>query len=125
MSQKILIVEDEVALSEVLKDKMIHEGYEVETAKNGLEGLQAVKNNPPDLILMDVLMPVMDGMTALNELKKDEKTSKIPVIILSNMSDSQDVTKAMQYNTFDYLIKSDISLEAVLDKVRSKLGPNK
>jgi DNA-binding response OmpR family regulator len=125
MSQRILIVEDEVALSGALKDKLVHEGYDVETAKNGLEGLEAVKREAPDLILLDVIMPVMDGMTMLREMRRDDRSSKIPVIILSNLSDSTDVIKAMENNTFDYLIKSDISLESVLERVKAKLDDKK
>jgi DNA-binding response OmpR family regulator len=120
--KSILIVEDEVSLSSALNDKLTGVGYEVAMAKNGQEGLDAIKEHKPDLILLDVVMPVMDGMTMLKELRKSDETSAIPVIILSNLSDNEDVLHAMENNTYDYLIKSDISLEAVLERVKAKLG---
>ena len=117
----ILIVEDEISLSSALNDKLTNAGYEVALAKNGQEGLDEIKKHKPDLILLDVVMPVMDGMTMLRELRKDTESEAIPVIILSNLSDNEDVLHAMENNTYDYLIKSDISLEAVLEKVKNKL----
>jgi DNA-binding response OmpR family regulator len=120
--KNILIVEDEVTLSSALRDKLTVEGYEVKTARNGQEGLEEVEKNKPDLILLDVVMPVMDGMTMLKELKNNDKGKDVPVIILSNLSDSQDVLRAMENNTYDYLIKSDVSLDAVLERVKAKLG---
>ena len=117
----ILIVEDEISLSSALNDKLTSVGYEVSLAKNGQEGLDAIKKRKPNLILLDVVMPVMDGMTMLRELRKSPDTASIPVIILSNLSDNADVLHAMENNTYDYLIKSDISLEAVLERVKAKL----
>ena len=123
--KSILIVEDEISLSSALNDKLTLVGYDVALAKNGQEGLDAIKKHKPDLILLDVVMPVMDGMTMLRELHKTTETQDIPVIILSNLSDNQDVLHAMENNTYDYLIKSDISLEAVLERVKAKLEANK
>jgi len=120
--KSILIVEDEISLSSALNDKLTNVGYDVALAKNGVEGLEAIKKHKPDLILLDVVMPVMDGMTMLGELRKTTDTSDIPVIILSNLSDNEDVLHAMENNTYDYLIKSDISLEAVLERVKAKLS---
>jgi len=117
----ILVVEDETSLSSALNDKLTSVGYEVKLAKNGQEGLDAIDKRKPDLILLDVVMPIMDGMTMLKEMRNKPNTDDIPVIILSNLSDNEDVLHAMENNTYDYLIKSDISLEAVLERVKTKL----
>ncbi|MDD5693624.1 MAG: response regulator [Patescibacteria group bacterium] len=121
---RILIVEDEPSLQSALKNKMEVEGFDVETAKNGLEGVEAVKRSVPDLILLDMVMPVMDGLTMLKNIRESESSKNVPVIILSNLSDSQELVKAMQTETFDYLIKSDVSLEEIIGKVNDKLDPS-
>ncbi len=118
----ILIVEDEPSLQSALKNKLEVEGFNVETAKNGLEGVDAVKKSPPDLILLDMVMPVMDGLTMLKNIREEDASKNIPVIILSNLSDSQELVNAMQSQVFDYLIKSDVSLEEIIGKVNNKLS---
>ena len=118
----ILIVEDEPSLRTALKNKLEGEGFIVETAKNGLEGIEAVKKSLPDLILLDMIMPVMDGLTMLNNIRAQEASKNVPVILLSNLSDSQELVDAMQSQVFDYLIKSDTSLKEIVEKINNKLG---
>jgi DNA-binding response OmpR family regulator len=118
----ILVVEDEVSLRSALNDKLNNEGFEVVAAQNGLEGIQEIKKNKPDLILLDVVMPIMDGLSMLREIKNDDKTKDIPVVILSNLGDQRDILKAMEHETFDYLVKSDVTLEAIVAKIKSKLN---
>lgn len=122
MGKRVLIVEDEAPLSTALAEKMRKEGYEAEVAKNGQEGLEAIKRNKPDIILLDVIMPIMDGMSMLRNLRTDNEAKDIPVIILSNLSDSNDILQAMQNNTYDYLIKSDVTLEVIVDRIKSRIG---
>lgn len=119
---KILIVEDEPALQSVMKDKLKKEKFEVVQAHNGFLGLEMTKQEKPDLILLDIIMPRMDGLTMLDKLKKDRDLNRIPVIILSNLSDSEAVVRARQNNVFDYLVKTDWSLEDVVKKIREKLS---
>jgi len=120
--KKILVVEDETPLLNALCDKLNKENFEAYGAKNGLEGLEMIKTNKPHLIIMDVVMPVMDGLTMLYNLKTDPEMKDIPVIILSNLSDSEDILKAMERSTYDYLIKSDVSLEEVVSRIKNRLG---
>ncbi len=119
--KKILVVEDEAPLLNALCDKLNKENFEALGARNGLEGLEMIKANKPDLIIMDVVMPVMDGLTMLYNLKTEPELKEIPVIILSNLSDSEDILTAMERSTYDYLIKSDVSLEEVVTRIKTRL----
>jgi len=119
---KILIVEDEKSLSEALKAKLEKEGFDVDVASNGALGLVLAKEKKPNLIILDILMPIMDGLTMLDELKKDEQVKGIPVLVLTNLSDDETMSKALQNNTFDFLVKSDWPLEAIVEKIKEKLA---
>lgn len=120
--KKILIVEDEMALLNLLEDKFKSEGFEVMTASDGKEGLRVAEQNLPDLILLDIIMPVLDGMSVLKELKKSDWGNKIPVIMLTNLSDDQKIEECAEEEVFDYLIKADWQLDDVVKRVREKLG---
>ncbi|MBM2820887.1 MAG: response regulator with CheY-like protein receiver domain and winged-helix DNA-binding-like protein [Candidatus Berkelbacteria bacterium] len=128
MSKTILIVEDEKSLRNVLRQKLEHENFEVLEATNGQEGLdQAIKNNP-DLILLDIVMPVMDGFTMIEQLRNHEHErgilvgNQIPIILLSNLSDQEKFAESQKKGVYDFLVKSDWTLEAVVVKIKNKLG---
>lgn len=125
MDKKILIVEiveDEPSLIEALRNKLNKEGFSVLEARNGKIGLDLALKERPDLILLDIIMPVMDGLTMLQELrKKDEWGKNVPVIILTNLSDDKKVMEAVKEGSYDYLIKSDWSINEVISKVRERL----
>jgi len=118
----ILIIEDEKAITKVLRDKIASEGYRVLDAGNGEEGLWAALAEHPDLILLDILMPRMNGMDSLKKLREDEWGAKVPVMILSNVNDDGRVAEAMKHGTFDYLVKADHTLDEIVEKVKTKLG---
>lgn len=120
--KKILVVEDEVALLEALTEKLRKENFEVLQARNGQEGLQQALANHPDLILLDILMPVMDGMTALTKLRADDWGKTVPIIILTNLSDEQRVSDSLEAGVFDYLVKSGWTLEDLTKKIKDRLG---
>lgn len=120
--KKILIVEDEVALLQVLTEKLKKENFEVLQARNGQEGLQQAFSLHPDLILLDIIMPVMDGMTMLVKLRIDEWGKSVPVIILTNLSNEQKVAESLQQGVYDYLVKSDWMLEDLVQKIKNRLG---
>lgn len=122
MAKKVLIVEDEPTLSNAMKTKLEKEGYDAIIAKNGLEGLQMVSTEKPDIVLLDIVMPVMDGISLLRNLRRDPQAGSVPVIVLSNLSDSEDILKAMEDEAYDYLIKSDVTLETIVSKIKSRLG---
>lgn len=117
----ILIVEDETSLRNALRDKLAREGFAVLEAKNGEEGLEVALREHPDLILLDIIMPVMDGMTMLARLREDAWGKEAKVIILTNLSESEKVSAAMAAGMFDYLVKSDWKIEDVVAKVRERL----
>jgi len=116
--KKILIVEDEKPLSDALVDKLSSEGYEVSHASNGKEGLDKAYAEKPDLILVDIIMPVMDGVTMLHELKKDEWGKTVKVIVLTNLSDSDQILKCIAEGVNEYLVKSDWKLVDILQKIK-------
>lgn len=122
MAAKILVVEDEEILLTALKEELQTGGYEVEGASDGVEGLSKVKIFKPELILLDLLMPKMDGMEVLQKLKADSETRDIPVVILTNLSDYEKISEALSLGAMDYLVKANYKLEDLLDKVKTVLA---
>ncbi len=120
--QKILVVEDEEILLTALKEELGQGGYEVEGAVDGFEGLDRTKSFKPDLILLDLLMPKMDGMEMLQKLKADSATRDIPVVILTNLSDYEKISEALALGAMDYLVKANYKLEDLLEKVKTVLS---
>lgn len=118
----ILIVEDEAALIAALNNKLTLEGFAVLEAKNGQEGLETALSAHPDLILLDIIMPVMDGMTMLKKLREDAWGKEAKVFILTNLSDTQKVADAITQGSYDYLVKTDWTLEDIIARIREKLG---
>ena len=118
----ILVVEDEEPMQRVLKDVLTVEGYEVFEAKNGVEGLELSLKEHPDLILLDILMPKMDGLEMLKRLREDEWGNKVPVIVLTNLCDNEDIAKAVEEDVFEYFVKTDIKIDEVLSRIREKIG---
>ncbi len=116
----ILIVEDEIALVEILQDKLVNNGFDVLIAKNGEVGLKVIKEQKVDLVLLDIIMPKMDGVTMLKHLRQDENDNT-PVIVLTNLGSDDDAKDALKLGANDFLIKSDHSLEEVIDKVKHHL----
>jgi len=117
----VAIVEDDETLANTLGDELQDAGYKVIKALNGREGLTMVIKEHPDLILLDIIMPEMDGITMLNELRNDDWGKSVPVIILTNLSEANKVAKAFVKGAFDYLVKSSWKLEDVVEKVDEKL----
>ena len=118
---KVLVVEDEDILLTALKEELSTGGYETEGASDGVEGLEKVKTFKPDLILLDLVMPKMDGMEMLQKLKADSATRGIAVIILTNLSDYEKISEALSLGAMDYLVKANYKLEDLLDKVNTVL----
>ena len=119
---KILIIEDEKNLLDVLKIKLSDAGYEVETALDGISGLEKAKTVSPDLILLDLLLPKLDGMSLLRELKKEEKIQKIPVVVLTNFFNQKLYDTMIEAGAAGYLIKSDYKIEDIVAKVKGILS---
>lgn len=108
---KILIIDDEKDLVSLIRARLEESDYNVIFAFSGLEGLDKAGQEPPDLILLDIMMPGMDGYEVLNRLKNDEKTSRIPVIMLTGKGELKSIFEAQQLRAIDYIIKPiDIKL---------------
>ncbi len=124
MAQKILLVEDEPTLQKTLSLALNQEGYEVKNALDGEIGLKTAKEEKPDLILLDLILPKMDGFEVLNELKKDSTTKDIPIIVLTNLESAQDIEKALSLGATTYLVKANYDLNDVIEKVKNTLAQN-
>ena len=120
-SQTILIVDDEISLREALRDKLEYEGFIALEAKNGEEGLAIALKSHPDLILLDIVMPVMDGISMLKKLRDDSWGKNSKVLMLTNLDGDGKVADAVIWGTHDYLVKSDWKLEDVVIKIREML----
>ncbi len=118
---KILIAEDDKFLSRVLSDKLRRKGYKVYIASDGIEAINKIKREKPDLVLLDLIMPNKNGFEILEEIKIDEEYSDIPIIILSNLGQKDDVEKGKKLGVVDYLIKSNLSINAVVEKIEEVL----
>lgn len=121
MAKKILFIEDESTLQKTFGDILSKEGYEMISALDGEIGLNLAKVKKPDLILLDLILPRKNGFEVLGELKKDEKTKDIPVIVLTNLEDIKDIDKVLQLGATTYLVKAQYSLEEILEKIKEAL----
>jgi DNA-binding response OmpR family regulator len=120
-NKKILIVDDETKILELLAKKFSDEGFDVIKARDGEEGLKLAISKKPDVILLDIIMPKMDGLTMLQRLRKDSWGRGVKVVILTNLSDGESLSQALEGRAFDFLIKSDWKLEDVIKKVKARL----
>jgi CheY-like chemotaxis protein len=121
-ARRVLVVEDDPFLINAYAMKLEHEGYTVEMANDGQQALASVKEVRPDLIILDLIMPVMDGFTTLERLKADPGTKDIPVIVASNLGDDENIQKGLSLGAFDYLLKSDTSIDTLSQKVDAYFG---
>ena len=119
--QKILVVEDDKFLSSALRVKLEKSGFEVKTALDGQEGIEALAVFTPDIILLDLIMPRKDGFAVLEYLKSNDAFKKIPVIIISNLGQKDDIDRGMRLGARDYFIKSEIPLAEVVVKIKTLL----
>jgi len=117
----ILVVEDEAPLRGALSDKLKRAGFFVLEARNGEEGLEVATREHPDLILLDVMMPVMSGMAMFKQLREDAWGKNAKVIMLTNLNDPENIAGAMEQGSYDYFIKSDWKIEDIVEKVKDNL----
>ena len=120
--RRILLVEDDRFLRKAAETTLKQQGYTVITAADGEEALRVARSAPPDLILLDVIMPKLNGFQVLDALKKDPTMAHIPVIILSNLGQDRDVQQAMEAGATAYFIKADLSLQALVQRVGETLA---
>ena len=119
MPKKILVIEDDKFLRKVIDRKLLGEGYEVVEAIDGSEGVRAAEDSKPDLILLDLVLPEISGFGVLTQLKASLATKNIPVIILSNLGEREDVEKGFSLGAADYLIKSHFNPGEIVEKIEA------
>lgn len=122
MAKKILFIEDEPALQQTLGDFLKSSGFHVLAAYDGMTGLAMAKKELPDLILLDLILPKKNGFDVLAELKGDESTAVIPVVVLTNLESAEDIDWTLEAGAVAYLVKTNYRLEEVLEKVKNVLG---
>lgn len=119
MAKKILIVEDDKFLRELISQKLLREGYEISEAVDGEKGLKMAKDEKPDLILLDLILPGLDGFEVLSKIKEDPAAAEIPVIILSNLGQKDDIERGLKLGAIDYLIKAHFTPGEIIEKVKN------
>lgn len=119
---KILLVEDDEMLHGMYVQKFKNQGFEVVSSYNGADGIKLAETEKPDIILLDIIMPKMDGFVALKKLKSNDVTKDIPVILLTNLGQEEDVKKGQELGAKDYFIKANHTPQEVVDKVKSVLN---
>lgn len=114
---KVLLVEDDKFLRKVLEKKIINKGFEVSSAVDGEEALEKLILDKPDIILLDIILPKKSGFTFLENIKKDPNFKDIPVLILSNLGQDEDIKKGLELGAKEYFVKAKVSLEEVINKL--------
>jgi len=117
--KKILIIEDDKFLRELISQKLLKEGYVVNEAIDGEDGIKKTREDKPDLILLDLILPGIDGFEVLSQIKTDPSLATIRVIILSNLGQREDVEKGLKLGAVDYLIKAHFTPAEIVEKIRS------
>ncbi|HQB85317.1 MAG: Phosphate regulon transcriptional regulatory protein PhoB [Parcubacteria group bacterium ADurb.Bin247] len=125
MALKILVVEDDKFLRELITQKLAREGYDVVSAVDGEDGVVKVKENKPDIVLLDLILPGIDGFEVLAKIKEDEELSNIPVIILSNLGQRDDVDRGIKLGATDFLIKAHFTPSEIVEKIEAVMKNKK
>ncbi len=119
---KILIVDDEEILRRIYSDRLTFEGFEVDSASDGEEALNKIKASVPNLVLLDILMPKLNGLQVLEQLNANPELKKIPVIVLSNVANDENIKKALSLGAKDYLLKTNFSPNEIISKIKTLIG---
>ena len=115
--KKILVVEDDEFLMKIYEIKFKQEGHLVIKAVNGEQGVDLAKSEKPDLILLDLILPKKSGFEVLDEIKADPETKDIPIIIISNLGQDEDVKKGLDKGASDYIVKANSTIEEFMEKI--------
>ncbi len=122
---KVLVIEDEPALRDIYTTKLTIDGFEVFQAPDGVEGFSIATDKIPDIILLDVVLPIKDGFEVLKDLKANPKTQQIPVIILSNLGQEYEVKRGVQLGAETFLTKANLTPTKIVEEVRRVLAGHK
>ena len=121
MPKKILVIEDDKFLRRVYESKLPKEGYLVVSAVDGQEGIDKMKAEVPDLVLLDLIMPKKTGFDVLLEVRQIKNLAKIPILVLSNLGQEEDIERSKKLGATDFLIKSNMSIKEILEKIKQNL----
>lgn len=119
--KKILIVEDDKFLRELVAKKLTAEGFDVQEAIDGESGVKKAKEIRPDIILLDLILPGIDGFEVLSRIKEDPATEMIPVIILSNLGQKEDIERGLKLGASDFLVKAKFTPSEIIEKIKNLL----
>jgi CheY-like chemotaxis protein len=122
MFKKILLIEDDKFLRELMNKKLITLGYDVVTAADGESGLVMIKETKPDVVLLDLILPGINGFEVLEKAKQDPEIAAIPVVILSNLGQGEDIEKGLALGAKDFLVKAHFTPQEIVNKLKSILG---
>jgi len=121
MAKKILIIEDDKFLRELIARKLTDEGFDIVEAVDGEDGIKKLSETKPDLVLLDLILPSIDGFEVLSRVKADESVAPIPIIILSNLGQKEEVEKGLNLGAVDYLIKAHFTPGEIIEKIKNIL----
>lgn len=122
MAAKIAIIEDDIAIVQMYRLKFEADGYEVITAGDGNDGLKLLQSDKPDIVLLDLMMPGMNGIDVLAAIRKDAKLKDLKVVVLTNMGDAETSAQVNKMKATDYIVKAEMTPREVSDKVKSLLA---
>lgn len=120
--KKILIIEDEEIIYNLLQKKLSNEGYEARVAKDGQQGIDMLKQEKPDLVLLDIVMPRKGGFEVMEEMQKHESLKDVPVVIISNSGQPVELDRAKELGARDWLVKTEFDPQEVIEKVKKQIG---
>ncbi len=121
MDKTILVIEDDKFLRELMSQKLVGDGYKVSAAVDGEEGIKKIKEEKPFLVLLDLILPGIDGFEVLSRAKIDPETAKIPIIMLSNLGQREDIERGLKLGATDYLIKAHFTPGEIIEKIKKIL----
>lgn len=119
--KKILVAEDDKFYASIYKTKLAKERFDVTVVGNGQEALEFLKEGKPDLVLLDLIMPEVDGFSVLEEVSKNDRLKGLKIIVMSNLGSDEDINKAKNLGASDYFVKSKLSIQEMIDKVKENL----
>lgn len=118
---KVLIIEDDTYISDMYKIKLETAGFEVFSATDGMEGIKRLSEKKPDIILLDIIMPKIDGFSVLKMIKKNEEFAKIPVVLLTNLGQKENIERGIKFGAASYIIKAHFTPSEVVEKIKDVL----
>ena|SRR3989344_2769312 len=122
MLKKVLIIEDDSFLQGLTSRKLKAEGYDVFVASNHIEAFKSLEANKPDLLLLDLLLPEVDGFAILKQIRDTAGTKKLPVIVFSNLSEDKDIKRVQDLGVVEFMVKSNFTLDELVNKVKGVIG---